>query len=734
MCDLLLTPKATLRRSARRAQRGTALVLSLITVMIIASLGAGLVQLHTSIDRRSEFAIDRRRALYLAEAGLAEAALAVSQGRTGTIASEAVPARFGRGVYWVEADDLPSDKVALRCTAQLGTAEFVVRTMVLPNVNPVTSLGFFGSDGVTVGWGSVVDGYHSADGAYASQVDAALPVWSTGELGLIGSDSDIVLKETVPTDSETLGLSDAVVAGGLGGLGGVGTSPSFGVGSVTAASTVPAHPTHVYGKLRPGATSTIQSGGLSIIAGEIAPFEAPPTLPEVTLPIPSEYLTGSVNIASDQTNVGANVETWVQETLAVTAGATLTIEGPALLRCRTFELRQDATLVLDDSLGAIHIYASEGLNFRPGTTLQSIADETLAHGTYLFVPGAAAATDRITIRSSGKFHGALYAPDDIIRIPQNLHWLGGAVGRVIFAAPGSHLTHDRRVTIGGNGLPAIPQQMSWQVVPLGNEIARQLPLDPILALALRGVTPVDSAVGAIETDVEISYVNASGQAASYSGTLASFPRASATRILAARWSDPRDGSVRSWATPAGSESTNAVAQNRKSARKLKTLVQTLSPALDVAALEDAEVLVEVSSLMSGLDVSAEPVEVKRAVQRVDPATVTLMPDPVETSRRAVLTADEFYMKAASIQVTAEALPVLGSNPVAANPLITALRAAVTAADQAAIDARARDGVVQVSGGAIQATAAQDAAAFAEEAMKQCNIAADLLSQLELTPL
>ena len=758
MCDLLLTPQAVLRRSARRAQRGTALVLSLITVMIIASLGAGLVQLHTAIDKRSEFAIDRRRALYLAEAGLAEASLAVSQGRSGNIASEAVPARFGRGVYWVEADDLPGDRMALRCTAQLGTAEFVVRTMVLPNVNPVTSLGFFGSDGVTVGWGSVIDGYHSGDGSYTSQVDTALPVLSTGEMGLIGSDSDIILKETTPTDEETLGLSDATIvaagpslsadtgagswadlAGGTdSGTGSTGGLPTVGgslplAGTAVAASTLPTYPTHIYGRLRPGTRSTVQSGGLSIIDGEIAPFDTPPTLPEITLPTPAEYLSGSISITMDQTNVGANVETWVQENITVTAGAVLTLKGPALLRCQTMNLEQGAILELDDAEGAIHIYASEGFNFRPGTTVRSTSDEAIAHGTYLFVPGAADATDRITIRSQGKFHGALYAPDDILRIPQGLHWIGSAVARVVFAAPGSHLTHDQRVTIGGNGLPAIPRQLSWQVVPMGKEIARQLPIDPMLALALRGVTPVASSVGAIETDLDISYIDSSGQAALYSGTLDSFPRASAQRILAARWTDPRDGAIRSWATPTGTESTNAVAQNRKIARRLKTLIQAGNPLADVAALEEGEVLGEVSSLMVGLDISAEPIEVQRAVQRVDPATVTLMPDPLETSSRAVLTADEFYFKALSIQTTAEALPVLASN-VAADPMIIALRAAVNATDQAAIDARARDQVAQISTGAAQITAAQQAAAFAEEAMKQCNIADNLLSQLEVLPL
>lgn len=763
MCALQLDHQAPSHRLARTQQKGTALVLSLITVMIIASLGAGLVQLHTAIDKRHEFAIDRRRALYLAEAGLAEASFAVSQGRSGVIASDAVPAGFGRGVYWVEADDLPGDRLALRCTAQVGTAEFVVRTMIVPNVNPITTLGFFGSDGVNIGFGSVIDGYHSGSGDYLSQVNAALPVLSTGDMGLLGSDSDIVLNETSPTDEEFLGLDTtvtalagaklsgttttsagawAILAGstsggssvgtgtGTGSTSLVGTGPSLTAFAGVVETTVPTLPTHVYGRLRPGARSLVRSGGLSVITGDVDPFEAPPTLPEVSLPTPTEYLTGSVDITADQTGIGVNVETWVQNDITVTDGATLTFEGPSVIRCETIQLLASSSIEFDDSAGPIHIYATEGFNFRPGSTVKSISSEDVARGTYIFVPGSASESDRITLRSSGKFHGALYAPDDIVRIPQNLHWIGSAVGRVLFTAPGAHLTHDRRMAVGGNGTPALPEQASWQVVPLGKEVARQLPIDPILALALRGVTPVPSAQGAIETDVEISYIDSTGQSSTYMGPLATFPIASAQRVIGARWTDPRDGTVRDWATPAGVESTTALIQERERIRALKAIILGNNATTDVATLEDNVVAVEVSAIMAGVDVSAEPVEVQRAVQRVDDADVTLLPDPVETANRATALADEYAAKAQIIQTAAEALLILGADPVAADPLIIALRAAVNDCGQAALDAQARSNTTNTTTGGVQETAAQEAAAFAEAAMKLCYDADNLFAQLQ----
>ena len=746
------------QRARRHSQSGTALVLSLITVMIIASLGAGLVQLHSAIDKRQEFAIDRRRALYLAEAGLAEASFALSQGRTGVIASEAVPARFGRGVYWVEADALPGDRTALRCTARLGSAEFVLRTMVLPNVNPITSLGFFGTDAVTIGWATIVDGYHSADGEYANQVDAALPVTSTGELGLIGSDADIVLMETPPTQAEILGVTTlglnsgsltatsntsagawAALAGGTPpgpGTGapatGGGTLPSVGTGTPTG-DTLPTHPTYIYGQLRPGAQSVVRSGGLSIIDGEIDPYDAPPALPEVSLPDPSEYLMGSVVIAADQTDIGANVETWVEEDVIVNNGATLEIVGPALLRCRTLQLEDGASLVLDDEQGAIHIYAEEGLNFHPGTKLRSVAKEEASRGTFILVPGSVEASDRITLRSTGKFHGALYAPDDILRIPRGLHWLGSAVARVIFAAPGSHLTYDRRISLGGDGLPALPQQLSWQVVPMGKEVARLLPMEPVLALTLAGITPVPSATAAIETDVTLSYIDISGSPATYNGTLAGFPQASAQRVLGARWVDPRDGAPQEWTTPVGAESTEAIAEDRRRLRLLKKVIKDNNPTQDVAALEVQETLLEVSRIMDGLDVSGEPIEVRRAVQRVDPDAVSMLPDPAGAAERSVEVAESALDKALAIRTTAVALPVLTTNPGASNPLIQDLQNAVAAAQQAVVLARARDIVAQDAADPAQENAAQEVIALTEEALEQRQIAEALLGQLLALP-
>ncbi|QDV07120.1 hypothetical protein Poly30_26390 [Planctomycetes bacterium Poly30] len=734
MCKLVTPPPVPGTR------RGSALVLSLVAVMVLASLGAGLLQLHTAIDRRHEFGIDRRRALYLAEAGIGEAALAVSQGKSGNIASEAIPASFGGGVYWVEADDLPDNRIVLRCTARVSTAEFVVRSLILPNVNPVTRLGFFGSDGLTIGWGSIVDGYHSGRGDFASQVDPSLAVPSTGAFALIGSDADIKLDEADPafrdggpSAADELGSSGEwdTLAADAAAADATETGTNGGASDTVPAA--PSSPTYIFGQLRPGSSSRVQSGGRSLIDGEILPYEAPPTLPMVTLPVPDEKLLGSLTIAADRTGIGAQVQTWVEDDVHVTGGARLTVTGPAVLRCRSLVVGDRSNLILDATDGPIHIYSEEGFDFGAGSNLFTPAEESTSRGVYLLVSGAAQERDRVTLQCSGKFHGAIYAPSDIVRIPADLRVLGSVVARVVVTEPGAHISFDRRLGLGGDGWPALPRQLSWQVVPLGDEVARHLPIDPLMALALRGVTPVPSSRGSIESDVEIQYVDGSGSAASYAGSITAFDPRLATRIVGARWTDPRDGSVRTWTTPAGSESTGALAALRDDLQEMRAVLQDASPALDVATLSDDEATLEVTLSVAGLDLALAPTAVQWAVQRVDATEVSLTPDPDLTATRSASTAREYADLAAEARITAAALPAVATNP-DAPALLNALNRAEDDAARAANDADSKLALTLSVTGAAKQIASDDTVAFTTATIDATTLVLDLLAQLEaLTP-
>ncbi len=179
----------------RPPQRGSALLASLFAVIVIAGLGAYIVEIQSAFARRQSSVVDRKRSLYVAEAGLAEAVLAISQGRSGELGSEAIPVQFHNGIYWVESEPLADGRLMLTSRGRVGVGNFTVRLVVRPNVHPIGAAGFFGAEGVTIGDAVVVDGYHSGLGTYDEQVDAGYDFPTTGRAALVRSNGRIVIDD-----------------------------------------------------------------------------------------------------------------------------------------------------------------------------------------------------------------------------------------------------------------------------------------------------------------------------------------------------------------------------------------------------------------------------------------------------------------------------------------------------------------------------------------------------------
>ena len=68
------------------SRRGSALVMSLIAVATVVVLSASFSQFASAVANRQAQAVHRKRAFYLAEAGLAEAFAGFSCGRSGNVA------------------------------------------------------------------------------------------------------------------------------------------------------------------------------------------------------------------------------------------------------------------------------------------------------------------------------------------------------------------------------------------------------------------------------------------------------------------------------------------------------------------------------------------------------------------------------------------------------------------------------------------------------------------------
>src|SRR5687768_6199044 len=104
------------KSSSSHPRAGSVLVIALMVVMGIAMLAACLLQFSVSMTRNQLHGLDKKRAFYLAEAGLSEAVYGLMTGKTGNVGTSTVPARFGDGLLWVTATESPDGKVFLEST------------------------------------------------------------------------------------------------------------------------------------------------------------------------------------------------------------------------------------------------------------------------------------------------------------------------------------------------------------------------------------------------------------------------------------------------------------------------------------------------------------------------------------------------------------------------------------------------------------------------------------------
>ena len=170
------------RNRGNRACRGGVLVMSLIAVSIVVFMAAAFGKYVSTVLDRQAGTVDRKRAFYMAEAGLAESFSGVLCGRSGNVGSETEPALFGHGLFWVEAVDLGDGLVQIDSVGMFGRARCELSLVVQRGQKSVVDLGLLSGGDLEVPAGSLIDGYDSSLGPYAVQAFASARLMTGGEL------------------------------------------------------------------------------------------------------------------------------------------------------------------------------------------------------------------------------------------------------------------------------------------------------------------------------------------------------------------------------------------------------------------------------------------------------------------------------------------------------------------------------------------------------------------------
>lgn len=497
-----------IHRKAPRRVRGNALVVSLVVVMMAAAMGAAMLQMQSGMTMRQKQSTNTKRALYIAEAGLSEAYLAIAQGKSGNIGSADLPAQFGDGVYWVESHSMPDNKIALISNGLCGSGRFSASIVIQKQVNTIASLGMFGGTQMTVGGGAILDGYDSTAGTYESQTQTIGNIQTTGAGAALNANSDITVQ-----------------------------GPAVTLGPLRVPLPV-TNSTRVYGDAHPGKDKSVSAQANTSITGSTSPNTKILVLPEIQ--VPAMVSKGSLVLTSTTPVIITNSEARY-DSLQVKANAKLVLKGPQIISIGTLQIESTGKLEMDTAGGPVVIYVTDYLNLKSGSVLSSVSRDPknvallVAASVTMDRNGDGVADPPVTVASSGEFFGMFYAPYANVLIPSTLRCYGTLASQQLTIGASARATFDKGLLSSSNTIKGLPSMMSWRIVEVPDvPIARSLE-DPIVRLKRMGVTPIASAAASVEKKLTITYVDVSGAVRTFVGDAASFNFSSVKRVISQAW-------------------------------------------------------------------------------------------------------------------------------------------------------------------------------------------------------
>ncbi len=344
------------RPNARQPRRGAVLILALIAVVTVSTMAAGFLQLAAMRTKSQVGAVDRKEAFYLAEAGLAEAYVGLRVGRTGNVGTETSPAGFGGGLFWVDAEDLGNEQIALHSTGMAGRARVSLDIVVERSGSGPRPMGLYTAGALALAPGTTVDSYDSTQGTYGEQEG-----------------------------------SDAMLEG----------VSSVGSGSDLSLSGTRDKPVVIRGDVSYGSGASYIKGGDVYVSGTEGAAATPRPLNPVQLPSLIKYpaLTHSSAIPIV---VGPGEHAF--DGLLLEENAEALLQGPLVLLAGDLVLEEGARLIADTAAGPVDIYVDDNLSLGLGSTVENLTDDPQL--LTIQYAGSTAAT----LSVQGEFYGVLSAP------------------------------------------------------------------------------------------------------------------------------------------------------------------------------------------------------------------------------------------------------------------------------------------------------------------------------------
>lgn len=446
-------------------ESGSVLVPALLAVSLLAGLCMCYMQLALSKNKESQISVDSKRAFYMAEAGLAEGYYGLARGKSGVVASESEPARLGNGIFWVTAEE-NGNRVTLRSNGLSGRGRASLSITLEKAQASVSALGVFADQQITLAKGALVDAWDSRAGEYVPPAGGLLLDLGgpSGAGARVGCNGGITLAGAAGLTSGARILGDAV----------------------------------------PGPGGTVLLGIGALVSGSTTPANAGTDLPAFEVDLPADASALDVD-ASQQ--IGGAGSALSYGAVHVRAGATLTIRGPVDLALDSLLVESGGTLVIDGSLGNVHIGVRSWFDLLSGSALQTPGTSTervllaIAGGASVDHDGDGIEDPPVRLRGSGEFRGTFYAPGAAVGIPAGLPVFGALTAKSIALSANARVHFDRAL-LQAIAPGSLPELVCWRVVELPNSGLVRMGYDPLTVLRVNGVTPKAPAAAHFEVGGE----------------------------------------------------------------------------------------------------------------------------------------------------------------------------------------------------------------------------------------
>lgn len=490
-----------LKHNKRNGQSGTAVISSLFLVTIVASLGAGLVQVSSVSTRKQITSIDTTRALYVAEAGLSEAFLAVAQGRSGALGSPEEPASFGDGFYWVEARELADDQVELKSTALAGHGRFSLAMVLKRSVNEVGSLGMCGLNDVTIG-----------ESAQLDTLEVAVDGEGGGVKGVKGGRVKGVKggEPATPKPAKVRSNGDITVY-----------APAKG-----------GTPTHIAGNIHPGPNGIADLDPGVVVTGTTTASSRGITLPSFKIPRLGTNL-GNLTFDKRSNSLTLNADK-VYNNISVPSGATLTLKGPMRVRTENLQVSGGGTLVIDTSDGPVGIYTTGATIFAPSSNLRNVGQDPTQCSLFALTPERSEKST-VSLMGSGAFYGMVVAPKSLVDIPGDLRIAGSVVAESLNIGANAHVSFTPQLEKGGFGVEMTPTIVAWQIVEVPDETLTRGSGSVDFKMRVNGMATKPSSDSQAEDELYLKYRSTSDMDTAYEGTEAGIPWADVKHVYGIMW-------------------------------------------------------------------------------------------------------------------------------------------------------------------------------------------------------